>query len=84
VCVLPETPLVGAHAKAHSLERAVRGMGITHQGTQVPGAVVTISLGVAVVVPTVDEGYANLVLCADRSLYLAKDAGRGQVRALQS
>jgi diguanylate cyclase (GGDEF)-like protein len=84
VCVLPETPMTGAQAKAQSLEAAVRGLGIAHQGTQVPGSVVTISLGVAVVVPTVADGYESLVLCADRSLYLAKEAGRGQVRALQS
>jgi diguanylate cyclase (GGDEF)-like protein len=84
VCVLPETPLAGAHAKARSLEGAVRALGIVHARTLVLGGVVTISLGVAVVVPTVGDDYANLVRCADRSLYLAKDAGRGQVRALQS
>jgi len=81
VCVLPETPLPAAEAKAHSLETATRHLGIAHPGTQVAGGVLTISLGVAVVVPTVDDGYANLVLCADRSLYLAKGAGRGLVRA---
>jgi diguanylate cyclase (GGDEF)-like protein len=84
VCVLPETPLAGAHAKAHALEAAVRALGIPHARTLVLGGIVTISLGVAVVVPKAGDDYANLVLCADRSLYLAKDAGRGQVRALQS
>jgi diguanylate cyclase (GGDEF)-like protein len=83
VCVLPETPLAGAHAKARSLEGAVRALGIAHQGTLLPGGVVTISLGVAGVVPTVSDDHRHLLLCADRSLYMAKDAGRGQVKALQ-
>ena len=47
------------------------------------GGIVTISLGVAVAMPSVGDDCAALILCADRSLYMAKDAGRGQVRGLQ-
>jgi len=49
----------------------------------VAGGIVTISLGVAVAMPNVGDECAALILCADQSLYMAKDAGRGQVRALQ-
>jgi diguanylate cyclase (GGDEF)-like protein len=84
VCVMPETPLDGAEAKAKALEKAVRALRIPHDKSAVAGGIVTISLGVAVAMPTVGEESSALILCADRSLYLAKDAGRGQVRALQT
>jgi len=84
VCVLPETPLAGAQAKAHSLEGAIRALSIAHEKSEVPGGVVTISLGVAVAVPIAGEDCATLILDADRSLYLAKGAGRGQVKTLHA
>ena len=83
VCVLPETPLAGAAAKAQSLERAIRALGIPHDKSEVPGGIVTISLGVAVAIPTMGGSLADLILGADRSLYLAKNAGRAQVKVLQ-
>jgi diguanylate cyclase (GGDEF)-like protein len=83
VCVMPETSLEGAEAKAQALERAVRALRIPHDQSAVAGGIVTISLGVAVAMPNVGGECAALILCADRSLYMAKDAGRGQVRALQ-
>jgi len=83
VCVLPETPLAGADAKAQSLESAIRALGIPHEKSKVPGGIVTISLGVAVAIPTLRGNLADLILGADRSLYLAKNAGRAQVKTLQ-
>jgi len=83
VCVMPETFLEGAEAKAQALEKAVRALQIPHDKSTVAGRIVTISLGVAVAMPNVGEECAALILCADRSLYMAKDAGRGQVRTLQ-
>jgi diguanylate cyclase (GGDEF)-like protein len=83
VCVMPETFLEGAEAKAQALEKAVRALRIPHDKSAVAGGIVTISLGVAVAMPNVGEECAALIQCADRSLYMAKDAGRGQVRALQ-
>ena len=83
VCVMPETSLEGAEAKGRALEKAVRALRIPHEKSPVVGGFVTISLGVAVATPNVGDECAVLILCADRSLYMAKDAGRGQVRALQ-
>jgi diguanylate cyclase (GGDEF)-like protein len=83
VCVMPETSLEGAEAKAQALEKDVRALRIPHDKSAVANGIVTISLGVAVAMPTAGDECAALILCADRSLYLAKDAGRGQVRSLQ-
>jgi diguanylate cyclase (GGDEF)-like protein len=83
VCVLPDTPLAGADAKAQSLETAIRALGIPHEKSEVPGGIVTISLGVAVAIPTTRGNHADLIVGADRSLYLAKNAGRAQVKTLQ-
>jgi diguanylate cyclase (GGDEF)-like protein len=82
-CVLPETPFAGAEAKAESLESAVRALRIRHEKSEVAYGIVTISLGVAVATPSVDDRRADLIACADRALYMAKDAGRGQVVALK-
>jgi GGDEF domain-containing protein len=37
VCVLPQTPLAGAEAKARSLEGAVRALAVAHEKTVVRG-----------------------------------------------
>ena len=83
VCVMPETSLEGAEAQAQSLEKQVRALQIPHEKSAVAAGIVTISVGVAAAIPTVTSDCAALILCADRLLYTAKDAGRGQVKALQ-
>jgi diguanylate cyclase (GGDEF)-like protein len=82
ICMLPETPLAGAEAKAQLLEAAIRALEIPHEKTEVPGGIVTISLGVAAATPVELDDFSKLVLCADRSLYMAKNNGRAQVRAM--
>jgi diguanylate cyclase (GGDEF)-like protein len=83
VCLLPETPLEGATSRARLLETVIRDLRIPHAKSEVAGGIVTISLGVAVAVPASGDECAELILCADRSLYMAKNAGRGQMKALQ-
>ena len=81
VCLMPETPLEGAVAKAQALEKAVRAVQIPHIKSAVAGGIVTISIGVATATPRVGDESAALILSADRLLYAAKDAGRGRVIA---
>lgn len=82
VCILPDTPLLGAEKIAASLEAAVRALGIEHEESDVCG-VVTISLGVASTNPVSGASSADLLACADAQLYRAKESGRGQVKARQ-
>lgn len=77
VCLLPETPLGGAMDVACMLERAVRAIGIEHTGSSV-APVVTISLGVACMLPDFHHSANNLVTMADDLLYQAKQTGRAR------
>jgi diguanylate cyclase (GGDEF)-like protein len=82
VVILPCTPLAGAEQKARQLERAVRDLKMPHEKSTA-ASYVTISLGVAVTVPTRRDDYATLIAEADSQLYLAKKSGRGQMRSVQ-
>jgi hypothetical protein len=58
--VLPETPLEGAEAKALSLESAVRALRIRNEKSEVAYGILTISLGVAVAMPSMDDHRAAI------------------------
>jgi len=80
VCILPDTTFDGAQRKAAEIEAAVRALAIPHEASDV-APVVTISAGVAVTVPGKGQDPDGLIAAADRQLYDAKNAGRGQLRA---
>lgn len=74
--VLPGTPADGAAQVAEVLRRRVEALDITHR----PGFRVTISLGIACLVPTRDKQHTDLIRAADQALYQAKEAGRNLVK----
>ena len=78
VCLLPECDAAGALAKAEALCRAVQALGIAHRGSAT-APVVTVSGGVAALVPGGEHTPEDLLACADRQLYQAKVAGRNRV-----
>jgi diguanylate cyclase (GGDEF)-like protein len=79
VVVLPGTDFSGAALLAERLRGAVEGLQIAHTGSRV-GVHVTISLGVATVVPQRGVSPDALVAAADQALYQAKHDGRNRVR----
>ncbi len=80
VCLLPETPMDGARAKADDLGRAVLELGMPHADSAT-GGVVTISRGVATAAPAVDGTQNELLQHADEKLYAAKRAGRNRTES---
>lgn len=79
--VLPQTALAGALQVAEKLRTTIRHLQIPHIQSETD-SVITISLGVACVVPMLHTPSAVLIEQADRALYLAKQHGKDQVMVL--
>jgi diguanylate cyclase (GGDEF)-like protein len=83
VVILPNTDLKGAMAIAEVLRSVVEAENIEHINSKVSNRV-TISLGVASVVPGESLDSEALLECADQALYMAKESGRNRVSYLNS
>ncbi|WP_297839541.1 diguanylate cyclase [Pseudomonas sp.] len=79
-CILPKTKLEDAVRIAEAMLGRIRALGIEHLGSDVD-RVVTTSLGVATLLPTLGSGPELLLATADIRLYEAKRAGRARVCA---
>ena len=77
VAILPNTPAEGAFIVAELLRKAVLSLAIPHAKSEV-SSYVTLSLGVAALIPTPDNQPENLIARADEALYQAKKLGRNQ------
>ncbi|MFI8383230.1 diguanylate cyclase domain-containing protein [Pseudomonas sp. NPDC079069] len=77
-CVLPNTNLIDAVKIAECMLESVRALKLEHLDSAVD-QVLTVSLGVATIVPTAGTTSATVVAEADRQLYQAKQAGRARV-----
>lgn len=77
-CVLPNTCLSGAVEIAEKMQKRIRALDIEHSASDVD-RVVTISLGVATLMPAGDLEFQALIAAADQQLYEAKKAGRARV-----
>ncbi|MEG5030454.1 diguanylate cyclase [Microcoleus sp. AT8-B1] len=73
--ILPNTDADGAIAVAESIREAIRVLGIPHEQSNV-STIVTVSMGIATVIPTAETSPDELVALADRALYDAKRQGR--------
>jgi len=79
--ILPDTDITGALQVAEGMRSAVEGLRITHRYARGNG-VVTVSIGVASVIPGRNEGLsADLLKAADDALYQAKESGRNRIAA---
>jgi diguanylate cyclase (GGDEF)-like protein len=78
--IMPNTDLKGACKVAERLRTAVLDLQLKH-GAAGAGRHVTMSMGVATVVPPAGVGPEWLLEQADQALYAAKDAGRNFVAA---
>ncbi|MCE3264234.1 MAG: diguanylate cyclase [Pseudoduganella sp.] len=75
VILLPQVDAQGAETVAQRILAGVYDLGIPHRMSSV-GDVVTVSLGVATIMPGEHRDVGELVKAADQALYQAKEGGR--------
>lgn len=78
VIVLPDTSMDGAIKVVQRLKTAVEDLKIKHK-TSPTAPFITISLGLAVVLPEFTKNHNELLIQADNALYKAKSLGKNQI-----
>ncbi|MFN4120973.1 diguanylate cyclase domain-containing protein [Acidovorax sp.] len=77
VVLLPGADMAAAGEVALHIQQAIQQLALPHEGA--PHGIVTVSFGVASVVPQRDDTPDTLVRRADRAMYRAKQAGRNRI-----
>ena len=77
VVLLPASDTQAAMDVAHQIQHAIQAMALPHEGA--PFGIVTVSFGVATLVPQRDRAPEELVRRADRAMYRAKQGGRNRI-----
>jgi diguanylate cyclase len=78
VVILPHTPIEGAKKVAEGIISIIYDLNIVHAKSQVSDRI-TLSIGVACVVPNDDLSWEVPISLADRALYEAKQKGRNRI-----
>jgi diguanylate cyclase (GGDEF)-like protein len=81
VIILPNTKTENAMFVAESLRGAISTLAIPHEKSRVSNHI-TLSLGIASIMPTSDQSLDSLIAKADAALYTAKKQGRDRAIAI--
>jgi diguanylate cyclase (GGDEF)-like protein/PAS domain S-box-containing protein len=77
VVILPNTNIDGGAIVAESIRHSIECLAIPHAKSDVSNYV-TLSLGVAAIIPSINSKLEDLIACADKALYEAKHNGRNR------
>lgn len=80
VVILPNTNQEGAILIAQEIQQSVRLKAIPHQASKV-SSTISLSLGIASLIPTPQTSFNILINLADQALYSAKQQGRDQFQS---
>ena len=80
--ILPNTAIQGAVVVAEHIRTKIAALQLPHAGSQV-SQYVTVSLGIASIVPASESATSILIAAADQALYQAKRLGRDRIQVYQ-
>jgi len=81
IIILPDTDGTGAFRLSEQCLERIRALGIAHESSGIV-PVLTVSIGYATMVPTMDSRPGTLIKMADMALYRAKTEGRNCIRGI--
>ena len=77
--ILPETDLEGAIRVAKQMQETIKALAIEHENSIVRSKIISVSIGIASIIPHPQEDPAILIKAADRELYHSKIQGRDRL-----
>ncbi|TYQ31079.1 diguanylate cyclase domain-containing protein [Pseudanabaena sp. UWO310] len=80
--ILSGTDAKGALKVADAIQTAIANLAIPHQSSDVSDRV-TLSMGIASLMPTSERSPQDLISCADQAMYAAKHQGRNRAIAFK-
>lgn len=77
--IIPSTEYEGAKVVAENIHTIIKELNIKHEYSKVSDRI-TLSIGVASMIPSPEDTTEKLIELADQALYVAKNQGRNQTR----
>ncbi|NES83335.1 MAG: diguanylate cyclase [Moorea sp. SIO2B7] len=77
--ILSNTDKEGVIALTEKIQKAIRLEAITHEKSEVSN-IVSVSLGIACIIPKLESSPEELIYLADQALYKAKEEGRDRYK----